>query len=103
MILSTGFLIEGISERGYIFGNVVCKLGGTFTEMSYTISVWSLVGANFERYIAICQPMQRLARTSRKAALGCTGIWLAAFAVCSPLLDAYEVRREDCRLDCSHR
>ena len=71
--------------------------------MSYTISVWSLMGANFERYIAICKPMQCLSRTTKKAAIGCVGIWLAAFAVCSPLLDAVEVRYINCKFDCSNR
>merc|ERR1712019_263130 len=94
-----------MSEKGYIFGRVGCKLEGTFTEMSYTISVWSLMGANYERYIAICKPMQCLTRTAKKAAIGCAGIWLAAFAVCSPLLDAYQVRNNESKskLDCSHR
>ena len=71
--------------------------------MSYTISVWSLVGANFERYIAICQPMQRMSRTNKKSYICCAAIWILAFLFCSPLLDAYDVRLEEDKLDCSHR
>ena len=70
--------------------------------MSYTISIWSLMGANLERYIAICKYEKSLTRTTKKAAIGCASIWFAAFIVCSPLLDAYEVKPKDGRLDCSN-
>ena len=60
------------------------------------------MGANFERYTAICKFKESLTRTTKKAAIGCACIWLAAFAVCSPLLDAYQVKLNDGRLDCSN-
>ena len=42
MILTTGFLGEHISEKGYIFGSVVCKLGMDLYITQFYHSLFSL-------------------------------------------------------------
>ena len=102
LILSIGHAMEYLKE--WILGVIVCKLQGTLVEVSYTISVWSLVAANFERYIAICHPLKRLVRSSKRAVIYAALIWVAAFLICSPLLDGYTVGINNKNwLDCSNR
>ncbi|XP_057292502.1 neuropeptide FF receptor 2-like [Hydractinia symbiolongicarpus] len=76
------------------FGEVWCRVQGTFIEASYTISVLTLVAVAVERYVSICYPHKRK-RTFKQSLYMSAALWMIAFIFCSPLFYGYFIRLEE--------
>ena len=80
-------------------GNVICKIHGMLIEVSYTVSVLTLVGVAVERYISICRP-QYTRRSIKQTIQMIAFIWLSSFAFCAVLAYGYIIIYSENKSQC---
>lgn len=80
-------------------GSVICRFQSFLIENSYTASVITLAAISHERLMAVSTPL--LARSQRifQRKLIPILIWLFSFIVCSPLLYAYTIVKDEMGID----
>ena len=76
-------------------GNVVCKIQSFLIETSYTASVMTLVAISFERLKTVLSPVMARARRRRHGTFVPQLTWCASIVVCTPLLYAYSVEKDE--------
>ena len=72
----------------WVFGEVFCRLQGTFIEVSYTVSVLTLTAVSAERYFSICYPYGKK-RTYKQSQAISAILWVLGFLFCAVLLRGY--------------
>lgn len=80
-------------------GNVICKIHGMLIEVSYTVSVLTLVGVAVERYMSICRP-QHTRRSIKQTIQMIVFIWFSGFAFCAVLAYGYTTIYSDNKYQC---
>ena len=79
----------------WVGGNGVCKLQSFLIESSYTVSILNLVAISYERLKAVLSPVMVRARRRRHGTFVPQLTWCASIVVCTPLLYAYSVEKDE--------
>ena len=75
LLLSIPFLIITILARGWIFGNILCKMYYNFIHINQYVSSLLLAALSFDRYLAVCHPVRAIQfRTRTNCALIIAGL-----------------------------
>lgn len=85
----------------WIFGDIICRLQSTSIEISYTVSIITLVTVALERYLSICYPYKRK-RTVRQSIYTSVFIWVFAVMFCGVLVSGYQGRKEGGKYICNN-
>ena len=94
-LLSIFDLIAFIRDGDWFGGNPVCKIQSFLIEASYTVSILTLVAISRERLNAVSSPvLARAQRTAHRIVLSII-IWVLGIATCTPLLQAYYIKKEE--------
>jgi len=88
-------------KREWIFGDALCRIQGALIEVSYTVSILTLVAVSAERYLAICWPHRRK-RSVRDTVVVMVVVWVTAVCICAVLVYAYTVKMVDGALKCEN-
>lgn len=76
LLLSIPFLIVTILANGWIFGHVLCKMYYNFIHINQYVSSLLLAALSFDRYLAVCRPIQAIQfRTRTKCVLIIGGLF----------------------------
>ncbi|CAF3421881.1 unnamed protein product [Rotaria socialis] len=85
LLLSIPFLIVTILANGWIFGHVLCKMYYNFIHINQYVSSLLLAALSFDRYLAVCRPIQAIEfRTRTKCVLIIGGCWLISVLFLCP-------------------
>ena len=92
-IFSTFDAIKDVYEEWQI-GDISCRIQGLLIEVSYTVSVLTLVAVALERYISICYPYRRK-RTFNQSLYMSTIIWVVGLSFCFVLGYGYTAKNDE--------
>ena len=94
-LLSIFDLIAFIHDGDWFGGNPVCKIQSFLIEASYTVSILTLVAISRERLKAVSSPVLARAQRSTHRIVLPIIIWVLGIATCTPLLQAYYIKKEE--------
>ena len=98
-ILST-FDFAYFLEGDWPGGDVVCKIQGTFIEISYTASILTLMAISDERSRSVASASLVRNHNISKQTIFVKVLWIAAFIACTPLFYGYTTQEEKGRQLC---
>ena len=100
------FAILSTFDMAYFFngdwpgGKVVCKIQGTFIEISYTASILTLVAISNERSRSVASTSLVRNQTISLRTVFVKVLWIVAVIVCAPLFYGYTTQEEKGKLLC---
>ena len=95
------FAILSTFDLAYFFrgdwpgGNAVCKIQGTFIEISYTASILTLVAISHERSRSVTSTTLARNRSSAHRTIVIKILWFVSVIVCVPLFYGYATEEEN--------
>ena len=92
-ILST-FDLAYFLEGDWPGGDVVCKIQGTFIEISYTASILTLVAISNERLRSVASKSLVRNHSIAQRTIFVKVLWIVALIVCTPLFYGYTTQEE---------
>ncbi|XP_066488713.1 cholecystokinin receptor type A [Tiliqua scincoides] len=71
--------------QDFIFGSAICKIASYFMGVSVSVSTFNLVAISFERYSAICRPLESRVWQTKSHALKVIAVtWCLSFTIMTP-------------------
>ena len=96
----TTFNFAYFFEGDWPGGDVGCKIVGTFTEISYTASILTLMAISNERLRSVASTSLVRNHSISKRTIFVKVVWIVALVVCTPLFYGYTTQGEKGRQLC---
>ena len=94
LAILTTFNLAYFFEGDWPGGDVGCKIVGTFTEISYTASILTLMAISNERLRSVASTSLVRNHSISKRTIFIKVLWIVAFIACTPLFYAYTTQEE---------
>ena len=88
------FRIRSVSQLSKLVGNLLCKILPFITDISYGVSMLTLVAITVYRFSAVMFPMRARVQNKRKRPLVLLLTWVIPMVMCSPYLIYYEFNEQ---------